>query len=80
MLKKLLKDYDFNKLYYLKLDSLNLKIRALSSLFSSSIKGYFFFGGGVGSFIVFKLRICDRFTFDFNVINISENYIELFIV
>lgn len=48
MLKKLLKDHDFNKLYYLRLDSLNLKIKAPSSLFSSSIRGYLGGGGGLG--------------------------------
>jgi hypothetical protein len=45
---------------------LNLKIKASSSLSSSGIRGYL--GGG------------DRLTFDFNVINISENYIEPLIV
>jgi hypothetical protein len=58
---------------------LNLKIKA-SSLSSSGIRGYFGGGGGGWVFIVFKLRICDRLTFDFNVINISENYIEPLIV
>jgi hypothetical protein len=78
MLKNLLKDHDFSKLYYPRLDS-QLENKSFIFIFFW-YKRIFWGGGGGWVFIVFKLRICDRLTFDFNVINISENYIEPLIV
>jgi hypothetical protein len=65
MLKNLLKDHDFSKLYYPRLDS---QLENKSFIFSIFFWYKRIFGGG------------DRLTFDFNVINISENYIEPLIV